>query len=136
MWLLDTVTISEPTKSRAAEPVISWLGEQPGDVLHTSVLCIGEIRRGIERLEPGGRRTRLRAWLEQDLPAWFGARILPVDINVAQLWGELTAVSGRTVPAIDGLIAATAMHHRLTVVTRNAADFEALHVPVFNPWDD
>ncbi|MBI1340149.1 PIN domain-containing protein [bacterium] len=134
MWLLDTVAISEPTKRSAAPPVLEWLDSQDPYTFHTSVLCLGEIRRGVERLAPGAKRTHLRKWMETELPAWFGDRVLTVDLEIAQLWGELTSNTTRTVPSVDGLIAATAIHHGLTVVTRNHRDFEALQVNVFNPW--
>jgi toxin FitB len=134
MWLLDTVAVSEPTKPNPSTPVTEWLAARRNESLYTSVLCIGEIRRGVERLAPGAKRTRLRSWLEADLPAWFGPRVLGIDLEVAQLWGELTANAERTVPVVDGLIAATALRHQLTIVTRNTRDFEALEVPVLDPW--
>lgn len=134
MWLLDTVAISEPTKPQPNPAVIRWLQAQDGATLFTSVLCVGEIRRGVERLAPGGKRTLLRQWLEKDLPAWFGPRVLAVDEPVAQLWGELTAQAGRTSPVVDSLIAATALHNGLTIVTRNTRDFAALNVATHNPW--
>ena len=136
MWLLDTMVISEPTKPNANEQVLAWLSDQTASYLHTSVLCLGEIRRGVERLAPGAKRSHLRSWLETDLPDWFGARELPIDSAIAQLWGEMTASADRTVPVVDGLIAATATRHKLTVVTRNTKDYSALDVPVFNPWVD
>lgn len=135
MYLLDTVTISEPTKPSADAAVLEWLAAQDSQSLHTSVLCLGEIRRGVERLAPGAKRTHLRNWLATDLPARFGPRIHALDLNVAMLWGELTANSERTVPVVDGLIAATALHHGLTVVTRNTRDFDNLDVATLNPWD-
>ena len=85
-------------------------------------------------MDGGRRRAWIVAWLETGLPAWFDDRVLPVDASVADEWGRLAARS-RNVPAIDGLIAATASRHRLTVITRNEADFAATGVGLFNPWN-
>ncbi len=136
MWLLDTMTICEPSKTQASERVVEWLSAQDNASLYTSALCLGEIRRGVERLVPGAKRTALRRWLDDELPAWFGPRILPIYNGVALLWGELTATASRTLPTVDALIAATAVVHRLTVVTRNVRDYEGLEVQVFNPWSE
>ena len=89
-----------------------------------SVLTLGEIRKGTMMLEEGRRRTRLNVWLETELPAWAEDRILPVDAEIADTWGRLMAGPER-IPTVDGLIAATALRHRLVVVTRNEADFVA-----------
>lgn len=134
MWLLDTLTICEPSKTQAAPRVLDWLATQDNAALYTSSLCLGEIRRGVERLASGARRTTLRRWLDTDLPAWFGPRVLPIDNRVALLWGELTATASRTLPTVDALIAATALTHGLTVVTRNVRDYQGLEVSVFDPW--
>ncbi len=136
MWLLDTMTICEPTKAQASPSVVDWLAAQDNASLYTSCLCLGEIRRGVERLAPGAKRTTLRRWLDADLPAWFGSRVLPVDNKVALLWGELTATASRTLPTVDALIAATALAHGLTVVTRNVRDYQGLEVGVLDPWSD
>ncbi len=82
------------------------------------------------------RRGRIGAWLEAELPAWFEDRVLPVDRGVAKLWGRLLARVGRPVGAVDGLIAATALRHGLSVVTRNTADFRFPDLDVVNPWDE
>ena len=132
MWLLDTVALSEAAKPRANAGYLSWLETISSDDIHTSVLCLGEIRRGVEMLAAGKKRDVLTVWLERDLPAWLGDRILPVDIDVAQTWGRLGA-RGKVSP-IDALIGGTAANAGLTVVTRNARDFDGLGVPVLNPW--
>ena len=132
MWLLDTVALSEAAKPRANTGYVSWLETIPIHDIHTSVLCLGEIRRGVEMLAVGEKRAALTAWLEQDLPAWLGDRVLPVGADVAQTWGRLGA-RGKASP-IDALIGATAATAGLTVVTRNARDFDGLGVPVLNPW--
>lgn len=132
MWLLDTVALSEAAKPRANAGYLSWLETIPAHDLYTSVLCLGEIRRGVEMLASGQKRDALTGWLERDLPAWLDDRVLPVGPNVAQTWGRLGA-RGKVSP-VDALIGATASNAGLTVVTRNARDFDGLGVPVLNPW--
>lgn len=132
MWLFDTVALSEARKRQANPGFLSWLSGTTADQVHTSVLCLGEVRRGVERMEDGERRVALEAWLSRDLPLLLGDRILPVDAQVAQTWGRLSA--RRTLPVADALIGATAAAHGLTVVTRNVRDFDGLGVPVLNPW--
>lgn len=132
MWLLDTVALSEASKPRANAGYLSWLATVPPHEIYTSVLCLGEIRRGIEMLAEGDKREALVIWLERDLTDWLGNRVLPVGGEAAQTWGRLGA-RGKVSP-IDALIGATASHAGLTVVTRNARDFDGLGVPVLNPW--
>lgn len=131
-WLLDTVALSEATKRRANPGFARWIDTIEAATVFTSVLCLGEIRRGIEMLPDGEKRTALRAWLDTDLPGWLGHRVLPVALDDASRWGEMDA-RGRASP-VDALIAATAANHRLTVVTRNVRDFDGLGVPILNPW--
>lgn len=99
-----------------------------------SVLTLGEIRKGIEGVSDITRRQTLLDWLETDLPAYFMGRILPIDSAVADRWGRLVAAAGRPLPAIDSLLAATALEHDLILVSRNVKDFAGLPVQVFNPW--
>jgi len=133
-YLVDTNVVSELARPRPSERVSRWFGKTPDSALHLSVLSLGEIRRGVERLPPGTRKERLRLWLEQDLPAWFEDRLLAVDRIVADRWGSLLAEVGRPIPAIDGLLAATALAHGLRIVTRNTADLALPGVDVVNPW--
>ena len=117
--------------------VLAWMEAADEGLLHLSVLTLGEIRKGLAALPQGKRRTRLEAWLEVDLRARFSGRILPVDAAVADRWGLLAAQArrnGATLPIVDGLLAATALHHNLTMVSRNVSDFAAAQVPVLNPW--
>ena len=134
-FLVDTCALSELTKPKPAPQVSDWFDAAPPETLFVSVLTLGEIRKGVEGLGDGRRRARIAAWLETELPAWFEGRILPVDAGVADEWGRLVA-RHPNVPTIDGLIAATALRHRLTVVTRNEADFTATGVRILNPWKD
>ncbi len=135
MYLLDTNVVSETVRRRPDPSVVKWFESVEGESLHLSVLTIGEIRRGVELLGDGGKRERHRVWLEQEIPEWFGARVLDVSHGVAEMWGRLRAASIRTPPAVDSLIAATAIHHGLRMVTRNERDFARFPgLVVVNPW--
>ena len=106
--------------------------------LFVSVLSIGEIAKGTVLLKESQHKRALQIWL-QTLERHYGDRLLPVDLETSRIWGELTAAAqraGRTVPATDGLIAATARRHGLHVMTRNTADFEPTGVLLLNPWVD
>ena len=138
-FLLDTNVLSE--FSRSAFPpdrnVERWVESANPDTLYTSVLSFGEIRKGIELLAPGKKRSELERWLDADLKGWFGNNLLPVTKGISNRWGILTAQAqqqGKQLGAIDGLLAATALEYDLTVVTRNANDFSDRGVTVFNPW--
>ena len=135
-YLLDTNVVSETVRRRQNKLVIGWLEQVPAEALFVSVLTLGEIRKGIERLEDKKRREKLRLWLEHDLPEWFEGRVLSVDLAVADRWGRLLAEVGRPVPTIDSLLAATALHYELRLVTRNARDFDYPEVEVINPWQN
>ena len=114
--------------------MLAWFEAAADAQLYLSVLSLGEIRKGVDRLPASARRTRLTGWLEEELPAWFGARLLPIDAAVADRWGRLLAASDRSLPAIDSLLAATALVHGLTLVTRNVADFDVAGLNVVDPW--
>ena len=133
-YLLDTNIVSETVRRTSNKAVIAWLDRLPGEALFVSVLTLGEIRKGIETLADRRRREKLRLWLEHELPAWFEGRVLPVDLAVADRWGRLLAEVGRPVPTIDSLLAATALHHELRLVTRNAGDFDYPGLQVINPF--
>ena len=116
---------------------MEWVDSTDEAMLYLSVLTLGEIRKGLGALPMSTRRTRLEAWLEADLPTRFAGRIVPVDAAIADRWGSIAADArrtGRTMPVIDGLLAATALHHNMTVVSRNADDFQHSRVRVLNPW--
>jgi len=133
-YLLDTNVISETIRRQQNKIVISWLEQIPSEALFISVLTLGEIRKGIEKHTDRKRCEILRLWLEHDLTAWFKKRILSIDRAVADRWGRLLAEVGRPVPTIDSLLAATALHHELRLVTRNAKDFDYPGLEVINPW--
>lgn len=136
-YLLDTCVISELVSARPASAVLEWMANVETTRLFLSVLTIGEIKRGIVRLPASKRRSTLESWLEQDLSLRFHGRILPLDMAVMLTWGQLVGElenKGRPLPAIDSLIAATALHYQLQLVTRNEKDFADTGVNVLNPW--
>jgi predicted nucleic acid-binding protein len=137
-FLLDTNIPSEMTRPRPQPSVLAWLDDADDDQLYFSVVSLGEILKGVTLLSESRRRSQLQQWLDGTLRPWFEGRILPVDQPVAERWGVLAGqcqMKGRLLKVVDGLIAATALEHDLTVVTRNVKDFAGLGVTVFNPWD-
>ncbi len=132
-YLLDTNVISEIRKPSADKAVAGWLEGVDGEDLFLSVLVLGEISQGIERLRrrDGKRAQVFAAWLGT-LKREYRDRLLPVTGEVAETWGRLNAV--RPLPVIDGLLAATALVNNLTLVTQNVADVEGSGVAVLNPF--
>jgi tRNA(fMet)-specific endonuclease VapC len=136
-YLLDTNVISELAARRPSQPVIQWIDALDADSVYLSVITIGELRKGNEKLPDSPRKNALSAWLTDDLLVRFGGRVLSVDVDVMLAWGELTGRmerSGRRLPAIDSQIAALAIQHNCSLVTRNEDDFKDTGVPVLNPW--
>ena len=136
-FLLDTNVISEVIKVAPDRNVRRWIDETEEAILFLSVLTFGEIRNGIERLSPGKRRGRLESWLKIDLRLRFQDRILIVSEAIAERWRALAAIAakkGKPVPVIDGLLAATALHHDLMLITRNDIDLSGTGVAALNPW--
>lgn len=137
-YLLDTNVPSELTRLQSEPRVESWLEEADDDLLYISALSLGELVKGIDLLPASRRRAELQSWLDQVLRPWFSGRVLPVDEAIAKRWGRLSAaaqLSGRQLNVTDGLIAATALEHGLTLVTRNVSDFRSLGLPILNPWE-
>lgn len=137
-FLVDTNVVSELIKPTPEPRVVSWMNATDESLLFLSVLTIGEIRKGINSLPLGHKRALLESWIGNDLALRFAQRILPIDFEIAERWGLLSAqakAAGVLLPVIDGLIAATAMHHNLTLVTRNTRDVRMEGVNVFNPWE-
>jgi predicted nucleic acid-binding protein len=138
-FLLDTNVLSEFNRRGEPDPLVKqWLEAAETDSLYASVLTFGEIRFGVELLPPSKRRKRLEQWLDRDLPGWFEGRILRVDKAITDRWGLLRAQAqmiGRPLLIVDGLLAATALHHRLTIVSRNVSDFDVIGLTVVNPWE-
>ena len=136
-FLLDTNVVYELVKPKPDEKVRRWIEEADESILFLSVLTLGEIRNGVQRLRSGQRRGRLESWLQVDLPLRFQDRILPIGAAIADRWGRASAIAaarGKPVPVVDGLLAATAIHHNLTLVTRNSADVSGTGVTTLNPW--
>ncbi|MGK5532579.1 type II toxin-antitoxin system VapC family toxin [Streptomyces sp. URMC 129] len=133
MYLLDTNVVSELRKRHPDPHVAAWIHGVPDRSVYLSALIIGEIRKGIENIRhrDGARARRLDAWLD-DLGQRYADRVLPVTADIADAWGRLSAP--HPVPAIDGLLAATALVHDLTLVTRNVKDVRGTGVRVRNPF--
>ncbi len=136
--LLDTCVLSELRLPKGRPDVIRAVEALEDESLFVSVVSVGEIAKGIALLKDSKNRRELHAWL-QGLERYYAHRILPVDLETSHTWGELTAAAqkaGKTVPASDGLIAATARRHGLYVMTRNTPDFAHTGVLLLNPWAD
>jgi|SRR2546427_8213186 len=137
-FLLDTNCISEIVRLKPEPRVMDWMEAVDEALLYLSVLTLGEIRKGLAGLPQSKRRTRLETWLEVELQARFSGRILAIDGAVADRWGLLAADAkrkGKALSTIDGLLAATALRHNLTIVSRNISDLANTRVPVLNPWE-
>ena len=137
-FLLDTNVPSELTRPKSDPRVEAWLEDAEDEQLYFSVVSLGEILKGVTRLPESRRRTELQVWLDNTLRPWFAGRILPVTERIAERWGIVAgqcSLRGKTIKVADGLIAATALHHELTIVTRNVKDFEYLGVNLLNPWE-
>jgi predicted nucleic acid-binding protein len=133
-WLLDTDVLSESSNPRPNEQVMAWLDAHDND-LHLSTISLGEMVKGIELLPAGKRKREIGAWFGR-LERWAGPRLLAPTDKVMREWGRLCARHerrGRRLPVLDSLIAATALAHDLTLVTRNTGDYPG-EVPVLNPW--
>lgn len=135
-YLIDTNVFSELVRTQPDPRVMEWFNSIPDSALYLSTLTLGELRTRVEKLPEANRREKLRLWLENDLPAWFGDHLLSVDAAVADQWGRLLAEAARPLPAVDSLLAATALHHDLRIVTRNGKNFEIPGLVAVNPWND
>jgi predicted nucleic acid-binding protein len=135
-YLLDTNVLSELRRKQPNKGVSSWFAQRPASSLYLSVLTLGELRKGIDGVQDDARKLALSDWLQHELSLFFLGRVLSIDEQVVDRWGQLVAAAGRPLPAIDSLLAATALVHGLHMVTRNAKDFEGLGLDVINPWTD
>jgi predicted nucleic acid-binding protein len=136
-YLLDTNVVSELIKSRPDERVVAWIRATDEADLHLSVLTFAEIRYCIEKLTQSARRERLQRWMDIELADRFEDKILDVDRGVAELWGVImarAAIVSVRLPVMDTLLAATAEHHGMTMVTRNVRDFARAGVATLDPW--
>lgn len=136
-YLLDTALLSELVKRQPDPGVTAWIDRCDEGSLFVSVLTLGELRKGVSKLQDSERKAALQSWIMHDLTERFAGRILAVDAAVAMTWGAAQGEAerrGARLPVVDGLIAATALVHGLTVVTRNVGDMERCGAPVINPW--
>jgi predicted nucleic acid-binding protein len=138
-YLLDTNVVSEWVKPRPNPSVVAWLADADEDRIFISVVTLAELRQGIERMDNGTRRKRLDDWLRHELVMRFDGRILSINDAVADAWGQIVARReeiGRPIEPMDAFIAAIAAVHKLTVVTRNTADFKLSAQTVISPWSE
>jgi toxin FitB len=136
-YILDTNVISELIKKQPNPQVVQWIDEQEPTRMYLSVVTIGELRKGIEKLPASERKDTLQTWLHSDLLLRFDGHILDLTVPVMLHWGAVTGRlerEGRVLSAIDSLIAALALYHQYAVVTRNEDDFRGTGVAVINPW--
>jgi predicted nucleic acid-binding protein len=136
-FLLDTCVISEIIRQKPSGKVIKWIKKEDESNLFISVLTLGELHKGIEKLPASKRKEELHNWVENDLSERFCNKIIDIDIQVAMMWGKIQGMTeciGRPMPAIDSLIAATGITYHLTVVTRNTSDMKESGVALLNPW--
>ncbi len=136
-YLLDTCVISEFVARQPNEKVVSWLAQLEPDAVFLSVITLGEIQKGIDKLPASQRKEELRLWLKDDLLVRFHDRLLPLQAGEMLTWGTLISkveAKGTPMPLIDSLIAATALHHDLVVVTRDEEDFAPSGARLLNPW--
>jgi toxin FitB len=136
-WLLDTNVLSELRRPRPEPKVVAFVRGQPLDSLHVSSVTLAEIRYGIERLTDAGRRAELNDWLAHKVRPLFEQRVLPVTEDIMFKWRLLVEEGrkiGHTFSQPDLIIAATALEHGLTVVSRDMDDYERAKVPLLNPW--
>ena len=137
-YLLDTCLVSELIKKRPEPRVVDWVRRQPEDRLYLSVVTLSELQKGISKLKDRQRARKLQAWLDEDLLERFAGRLLDVTPAVARIWGRIQGEAerfGRTLPAIDSLIASTAFDLGAPVVTRNVDDMAPSGVEIVNPWE-
>jgi len=137
-YLLDTCVISELVAKEVNPKVVEFVDSLDSDDVYLSVITIGEIAKGIEKLPKSKRKQELHIWLTEDLLVRFDEKIVPLDTNVLLEWGFLTArleSKGKILPAMDSLIAATVLTHKFALITRNVDDFNSANIEIINPWE-
>lgn len=138
-WLLDTNILSELRRPRPERKVLAFVAAQPLEFLYVSAVTFAEIRFGIELLADAGRRAELNDWLAHKVRPMFEQRVLAITEDIMFKWRLLVEdgrKTGHTFSQPDLIIAATALHHGLTVVSRDASDYQKARAPVHNPWSD
>jgi toxin FitB len=137
IYLLDTNVLSELVRPKRSRRVVNWMRRRAASDLYLSAVTLGELTRGIERIDDERLGDAYRKWLEHDIRMGFAGRIVPYDKEVAWLWGHMMARRdriGRPPPVIDSQIAATARYLGAALVTRNVSDFEGFELQLINPW--
>ena len=138
-WLLDTNILSELRRPRPERKVVTFIAAQPLDLLYVSTVTFAEIRFGIERVSDAGRRAELNDWLAHKVRPMFEQRVLAITEDIMFKWRLLVEdgrKAGHTFSQPDLIIAATALHHGLTVLSRDIGDYQKARAPVLNPWSD
>lgn len=136
-YLLDTNVLSEFRKKQPNPTVLAWLNRAEGETVYLSVISVGELKKGIEKLADDARKRSLEAWLADDLLVRFHGRLVGLDVEALLIWGTLVArleTQGKPMPVMDSLIAAIALQGDFTLVTRNETDFAHARVKTLNPW--
>jgi tRNA(fMet)-specific endonuclease VapC len=137
-YILDTNIISELVAARPNPKVINWIQSVDSPQVFLSVITIGELKKGIEKLPASNRKVTLDHWLHEDLLVRFDRQLLGIDYQTMLIWGNLIAqleTMGRPISAVDSLLAATALQWQYTLVTRNTAHFAATGIGLLNPWE-
>jgi len=137
-YLIDTCCISELVKKKPNPNVVKWFSDRDELSMYLSVITFGELRKGIQKLSDSKKKKELNRWVKEDLNRRFKNRVLSINMEEVNKWGEILATAekaGKPLPAIDSLIAATALVHDLSVVTRNTKDMEGSGVEIINPWN-
>ncbi len=138
-YVLDTNIISELVSKQPNQKIIDWLDALDPNTVYLTVITIGEIQKGIEKLPPSKRKDDLSEWLQNNLLARFEGRILDLTTEVSLIWGTLVGrleKGGNPMAAIDSLIAAIVLQGNYTLVTRNDHDFQPAEISIINPWRD
>jgi predicted nucleic acid-binding protein len=137
-YLLDTNVVSELVAKHPNDNVLEWVRSLDEECLYLSVITIGEIKKGIEKMPVSPRKDKLNGWLVNDLLKRFEHRLVIIDVDVMLAWGELTARlerNRRMMPSMDALIVALSLVGNLTLVTRNTDDFNGAGINLLNPWE-
>jgi len=138
-YLLDTCVVSELVAKQPNPRVLEWIDSIDPDGVYLSVITIGELTKGIEKLPNSKRKQELSDWMENELLVRFQDKIVALDVDILVHWGNMFArleAKGRTLPAMDSLIAASALEKGFVLVTRNEADFDGTGVEIVNPWKE
>ncbi len=138
-FILDTNVISELVSVQPDPNVIRWMETTDPESIYLSVIAVGELKKGIEKLPTSKRKETLDEWLHEDLLVRFQNHLLPIDAETMLVWGSINArleIAGRPISAMDALLAATAQQHNCVLVTRNTAHFEITGILLVNPWEN